>query len=251
MTTQIFPRRERWRPARSRLWLPLAVFIIPLVAATIFILSVLRPTWPNAAVALDAPAIPMTVADELFEVPPAAIRVAVQRYPGPHDRIDLAFLWPSLAPLSADVMTAAARPSAVDGDGPSSGHLFVTVADRGSLLSPVERLRTIYLRYLEARATVGPDGLAIASFRAGTPYEGEDLVYLDAHPENFFARCTRPSAILPGTCINERSLGSAEITLRFPRGWLSDWRGVAAGFERLVDQLHPHADDGRAPADDK
>jgi hypothetical protein len=43
---------------------------------------------------------------------------------------------------------------------------------------------------------------------------------------------------VPGTCIHERSLDAAEITLRFPREWLQDWRNVAAGFDRLVSQLH-------------
>ncbi len=48
--------------------------------------------------ALDAPALPITVAGVLFQVPPAAIRATVQRHAGPQERIDLAFLWPSLKP---------------------------------------------------------------------------------------------------------------------------------------------------------
>ena len=51
---------------------------------------------------LDAPAIPITVANVLFDVPPAAIRAAVQRHPGPHERVDLAFIWPSLTPPQPD-----------------------------------------------------------------------------------------------------------------------------------------------------
>jgi hypothetical protein len=43
---------------------------------------------------------------------------------------------------------------------------------------------------------------------------------------------------VPGTCIHERSLQAAEITLRFPREWLSDWRNVAADFDRLMEELH-------------
>jgi hypothetical protein len=27
------------------------------------------------------------------------------------------------------------------------------------------------------------------------------------------------------------------VTLRFARDWLNDWRGVAAGFDRLMAQL--------------
>ena len=73
---------------------------------------------------------------------------------------------------------------------------------------------------------------------AGTPYEGEDLVYLAEKPEQFFALCSRPLRALPGTCIQERPLDAAEITLRFSREWLQDWRNTAAGFDRLVAQLH-------------
>ena len=36
-----------------------------------------------------------------FNVPPAAIRVPVQRRPGAHERVDLAFVWPSLEPPNA------------------------------------------------------------------------------------------------------------------------------------------------------
>jgi hypothetical protein len=29
------------------------------------------------------------------------------------------------------------------------------------------------------------------------------------------------------------------MTFRFPRGWFGDWRTIAAGFDRLLAQLHP------------
>ena len=107
------------------------------------------------------------------------------------------------------------------------------------MLPPLERLRTIYPRYVESQATAGADGLAILPFRAGTPYQGEDLVYVGTNPEQFFARCTRPGRTVPGTCMQERAIGADVVTLRFPRDWLSDWRGVSAGFDRLIAQLHP------------
>lgn len=45
---------------------------------------------------------------------------------------------------------------------------------------------------------------------------------------------------MPGTCIEERLLAAADVTLRFPRDWAEkDWRSVAAGFDRLLAQLHP------------
>ncbi len=244
MTAQALFRGKVRRKSRSFLLLPLAGLVLLLAALGTFVSYVLWPTWPSAAIPLDAPAVPVTIAGVLFNVPPAAIRAAVQRQPGAHERIDLAFLWPSLAPAPADGTSAAkplvandggARPASSSG----SDRIFVTIAELGAVLAPADRLRIIYPRYIETQATAGPEGLAIVPFRAGTPYESEDLVYLAERPEQFFARCTRPARILPGTCINERSLGAAEITLRFPREWLRDWRSVAAGFDRLMAQLRP------------
>ena len=209
------------------------------------------PTWPSAPIALDAPAVPITVAGVLFEVPPAAIRAAVQRHPGPQERIDLAFLWPSLKPPQPDGKTdakplatmesdaAAAPAAAAAAAADASGRLFVTIAALGAVLPPAERLRSIYPRYVEAQATAGPDGLAILAFRAGTPYEGEDLIYLAAAPEQFFARCTRQVGACPApVCTSVRSMPPRSRCAFRANGW-SDWRGVAAGFDRLVAQLHP------------
>jgi hypothetical protein len=155
----------------------------------------------------------------------------------------MVFLWPSLTPPAIDGDDVA-RPI-VTGDDEvlplpaKDTRLFVSIAALGTVLAPIARLRTIYPRYIESRATAGPDGLAIVPFRPSTPYEGDDLVYLAEKPEEFFARCSRPIRTVPGTCIHERALDSAEVTLRFPREWLDDWRNVAAGFERLIAQLHP------------
>jgi hypothetical protein len=212
-----------------------------IAGAATFISYVLWPTWPRTAIPLDAPAIPVTIAGVLFNVPPAAIRPAVQRQPGGHERIDLVFLWPSLVPPEpGDEAAATAAASGEDAIPMSSVNerVFVAIAGLGTILPPAARLRSIYPRYIEAQAAAGPDGLAIVPFRVGTPYEGEDLVYLAEKPEQFFARCSRPARAVPGTCIHERLLGDAQITARFPREWLQDWRHVAAGLDRLVTQLH-------------
>ena len=238
MTAHAVPRPKTRRRPGGFLMLPFALVAAVIAATAGFVAYVLWPTWPSAPVPLDAPAIPVTVAGVLFNVPPAAIRTAVQRYPGAHERIDLAFLWPSLTPPQADP-----RPNedgnTVPGPPNTGDRLFVTIAALGTVLAPIERLRSIYPRYIEAQATAGPDGLAILPFRAGTPYQGEDLIYPGAHPEQFFSRCTRALGAVPGTCIHERVLDAAEITLRFPRDWLGDWRKLEAGFDRLLMQLHP------------
>lgn len=230
--------------------LPLALPVL-LVAAIVGLIGyLLWPTWPRAAVPIDAPAIPVTVAGVLFNVPPAAIRAAIQRHPGAHDRVDLVFVWPTLTPPQATgdepaATSAAHSATAIGHSGTGSAvpasvsdRLFVTIGSlSGGVLAPAERLRTVYPRYVEHDASDGPDGLAIQAFREGTPYQGEDLIYAVESPERFFARCSRTARGVPAICIQERSLDGAEITLRFAREWLADWRSVAANFDRLLVRL--------------
>jgi hypothetical protein len=235
--------RSRLAGWKSRSFLAaLVIAAVVLAAVATFVSYLLWPTWPKSQVTLDAPAIPVIVARVLFNVPPAAVRAKVQRQPGAHERMDLVFLWPSLVPPSPDSLADIKVPVAEDGEAPpappTNDRLFVTIAGLGSVLLPLVRLRTIYPRYIEAQAAAGPDGLAIVPFRTGTPYEGEDLVYFADVPEQFFALCSRVARSLPGTCIQERSLDAAVITLRFSRDWLEGWRKTAAGFDRLVAQLH-------------
>jgi hypothetical protein len=242
------------RKAGGVLLLPFVMFAAALLLAAGFVAYVLWPSWPSTPIALDAPALPITIAGTLFEVPPAAIRVAIERHAGAQDRLDLAFLWPSLQPpepdaaldAKSDAKPGAEVPADVGGAGSNaaiagadaSGRLFVTIVPLGQQLAPAERLRSIYPRYVGANASAGAHGLAIVAFRAGTPYQGEDLVYLADNPARFYARCTRASGVMPGTCLQERLIGSADVTLRFPRDWLNDWQSVSAGFDRLLAQLH-------------
>ena len=250
MTAHAASAHRTRRKSGGFLLLPLAGFAAFVLAAASFVAFVLWPTWPSTPMPLHAPALPVTVAGVLFEVPPAAIRVAVQRHPGPHQRIDLAFAWPSLKPARPSERGADETLAAIEGESgaadaqmdtaQSHGRLFVTIDALGSLLPPGKRLREIYPRYAEPKAVAGADGLAILPFRAGTPYEGEDLVYRPDRPDRFFALCTRQTGLVPGTCISERAIETADISLRFPRRWVEkDWHVVAAGLDRLVAQLHP------------
>lgn len=224
------------RRRRGFLLPPFALLVGLALFGGSFIAYVLWPTWPGAPAPMNAPTLPITIEGVLFEVPPGAIRAAVQRHPGPHERIDLAFEWPSLTPPPPDGAPQAQPPEASESAN-ATGRLFVTIAPLGPVLPPKERLRSIYPRYVQAAASAGADGLAILPFRADSPYRGEDLVYFAETPERFFARCTRKSGVVAGNCIVDRDIGSAVVTLRFARDWLNDWRGVAAGFDRLMAQL--------------
>src|SRR5947208_15482372 len=86
------------RSASAGLLFALLTLVALIVFAAASVALVLWPRWPGAAVAPDAPTVPITVGGVLFNVPPAAIRVPMQRRPGAQERLDLAFLWPSLDP---------------------------------------------------------------------------------------------------------------------------------------------------------
>jgi hypothetical protein len=225
---------------RPALPLVLALAFGSLVAG--YVAHALWSRWPSFQAAPDAPAIPVSVADVVFNVPAAAIRNRVQRRPGAHERVDLAFLWPSLAAAGPQRKNSAPTQHSPDPPAAPTGatdRIFVTLTGGADMLPPAERLNAIYPRYAERAASAGPAGLAVLAFRPDTPYQGEDLIYDAAAPAQFLARCTRRAGLTPGTCLYERRIGAAEITVRFSRDWLEDWRSVKAGIERLIANLRP------------
>jgi hypothetical protein len=161
--------------------------------------------------------------------------MAIQRHPGTQARVDLAYQWPSLTPPDP-----ALKPSADTPVDPNE-RLFVTIASGEGTLPILERVQTIYPRYLVAEPTAGPNGLTLRGFRDGTPYQGEELVFEQAAPEHFLARCSKKGVVNSGECLLERRIGNADITLRFPRDRLSNWKSVAAGIDRLMARLHPQS----------
>ena len=229
-TAEQLGRRSRHHRRRSPLALPLVLCVGLALLAVGSIAYVLWPRWPEP-VAVNAPSMPITIAGVTFNVPPAAMRVPVQRRPGTQERIDLAYLWPALTPPEPAVKGAS---PAAQGD-----RIFITVAGTSGMLPSAERLKVIYPRYAATEPIVRADGLAGYSFRDGTPYQGEDLFYDNGEPERFLVRCTRTLGASPGSCLQERRIGSADLTFRFPRDWLADWRDVVRGIDQLIAGLRP------------
>ncbi len=86
------------RPGHNPLAAPVLVLPAVCAFAAIYVAYVLWPRWPDAPVALDAPSLPIMIAGAPFNIEPAAIRIPVQRHAGTQNRVDLAYLWPSLVP---------------------------------------------------------------------------------------------------------------------------------------------------------
>jgi hypothetical protein len=176
--------------------------------------------------------LPVSIGTTLFNVPTAAVRMKIQRRSGPQERVDLSFTFPSLEPPDAPKRISA---EAVDEAVQPIDRIFLSIAAHHDTLAPDARVQTIYPRYLEQMALPGADGLMLRVFRDGTPYGGEDL-FLASMPE-LSARCTRDAAT-PGMCLSERRIDGADLTFRFPRSWLTQWREVANAMDRLTARLH-------------
>jgi hypothetical protein len=228
-------RRRRSRRRSRAVLLPLLLLLILVLGAAAFIAFVLWPRWPEPLMGADAPSVPVTIANVPFNIPPTAMRVPLQRRPGAQDRVDLAFLWPSLEPAALVHHTNPSDPQAGIIE-----RVFVTIMVAGETLPPAERVQSIYPRYASETPIAGPSGLAVLAFRIGTPYESEDLIYDAEQPKNFLVRCSRNGAgATPGTCLYERRVETADVVVRFPRDWLDNWQEVASNIERLITSLRP------------
>ena len=78
-------------------------------------------------------------------------------------------------------------------------------------------------------------------FRQGTPYQGEDLIY-DADGAGQFPGALQPQRRRrrrPACACYVRRIGEADVTVRFLRDWLADWRPVAGNIEQLIAKLRP------------
>ncbi len=181
------------------------------VGAIALIAYLLWPTWgPDAS--SDPARLPVSIGGTLFNVPTTAIRMKIQRHSGPQERIDL--VEEKVQPID---------------------RLFLSIAAHHDTLAPDTRVRTIYPRYLEQAAQPAQDGLTTRAFREGTPYSNEDLLL--ATTPSLSARCSRDAAT-PGMCLSDRRIDGADLTFRFPRSWLAQWRDVANAMDRLTLQLH-------------
>src|SRR5215213_9782241 len=133
---------RRRKGASTGLLFALVTLVLLIVGGAAFVALVLWPRWPSAAVAPDAPSLPITVNGVLFNVPPAAIRVAIQRHPGAQERLDLALLWPTLEPPAPAAKLAPTESI------PPIDRLFITIEPQSIALPPAERAKSIYPRYL-------------------------------------------------------------------------------------------------------
>ena len=235
--------RSRLTGWKSRsLLAALAIAAALLAAAATFVSYMLWPTWPNAPIAVDAPAIPITVAGVIFNVPPAAIRAKVLRQPGRprahRSRLSVAFAdaaaadaWPTNKRLPP---SDAAAPPARAQRPPVRHHRRL-----GAMLSPAERLRSDLSALRRAQAIAGPDGLAILrlSCRHAVSGRGPGLSRRQSRSSSSPAVPGRTGVAPACACTSVARMRAASRCAFRANGWRIG-ATVAAGFDRLMAQLH-------------
>ncbi|KMO35189.1 hypothetical protein VQ02_17795 [Methylobacterium variabile] len=198
------------RPADRRLLLAAALGLVGSLGLTgIGAAWLARPPAPAGPVVVSALTARPLVLPASWLVRPGAAAAAAS------ERIDLAIPWSDL--------TGSARP----------GLMRVTATRAPETEAPLSPARR-YARFLTAEAQLLPEGLMRRRFRAGTPFEGEDLYLAEAEGSRFAARCTTGPVPEPdAACLSEVRIGSLALRLRFSAERLPEWGAGLAGLERL------------------
>ena len=222
--------RPHTQSSRRGHLMPFAVTGGVCLTAILLVAYLLWPTW-DVEKPSDPSHLPMLIGNVPFNVPTKAIRVTLQKRTGPQERVDLNFIYPSLdVPEARPHVTV----DAIDESRPEIDRIFLSITAHHEALAPDERVRTIYPRYLDSNPARVTGGLSMRPFRDNTPYTSEDLVY-SSMPQ-IVARCTRDGAT-PGMCLSERRIDGADLTFRFPRSWLTQWRDVTSAMDTLVSRM--------------
>ncbi|HRJ69073.1 MAG TPA: hypothetical protein PK812_05635 [Beijerinckiaceae bacterium] len=167
-------------------------------------------------------------------VPRAMVRDPDLRNGGALNRIDLALLWPDLRGA------AAATKAEID-----RGMVFIGLEDAAPRaatpgdIDPTDRPGELYARFLAQEAWSNPGGLVMRRFRAGTPYEGEELFVSSPDERVFSARC--PIRKLGNTtedlCLWQTRITGMELQVRFSPRLLVEWQALSGGVRALVTRL--------------
>lgn len=115
------------------------------------------------------------------------------------------------------------------------GGIVATIAPRGDVFTPAERLEKIYRPVMTDAATDAPDGLTGRLMAQDSVYAG-DTFYIAEEPvagETYFVRCAQDKAF--AACYRTHPLGNGlTLDYRFPAKRLADWRAIERETARIT-----------------
>jgi len=154
--------------------------------------------------------------------------------------IPAAFLRASETVPPGEAAVALAWPGLMPAGGTASGIMpavFISLVRADDAIDPAERTMTLYARFFAAENWSNPGGLVMRRFRAGTPYQDEELYFAPPDGTAFSARCPRQGtvgAIGTAGCLWLVRLRGLDIRVRFPPEILPDWQQLRAGIDGLL-----------------
>jgi hypothetical protein len=215
-------------------WLiPLGMAIAILGFCGLFLGWYLRP-GPKAGAAPTGQStiVPIAVRGVDFAIPANFIESSAARAGGDQDSVAVVALFPSFRGYSdADAHLFA-------GNAPDSAVIHLILRGDPNNLGPEARLARLYMPYItEPKGTAGPFDLTQYGFRRDSGYEQNDLFVGKGDKGLVLFLCERASSELPSpNCVvSDRPMAaSLSYSYRFKRAYLSRWREMASGVNRLI-----------------
>ncbi len=212
---------------RARALLPLlaAIAAASLSVATI---AALR-WWPREPA--QQPIVRIEIGGRAMEFDQRLLR-SEQRLGGRLERADLIVEWSDFGPARLIGRDERGRPATPAPD----AHLLIALHPAEGAADPAERALNVHGRFLEREIWTNPGGLILRRFRAGSPYEGEELA-MTSDGREFAARCPLAGAApspLPQRCLASFRLAGVDATVSFDPALLPHWRRMKDGVQALV-----------------
>jgi hypothetical protein len=167
-----------------------------------------------------------------FTLPSGYFRPA-SRGGGRLEQLDLAAFFPDFTP-AGDVSDVNGKTDLAER---YEKLVFVSIKAGDSSFDPAERPAKLYARFLEPDGWSHPGGLVAKAFQAGSPFEGQELYFVEPEGREFAARCGRPdqSQKTPNSCVYDFRVGEFDVELRFSAALLSEWEKLNAGARGLIE----------------
>lgn len=169
-------------------------------------------------------------------VPRAYVRNAGQWAGGRLERLDLALLPESYAPLPP------ISPDRPDAPLPERLSLTLTTLQPGA--DGAERFQMLHARFIRAETVNHPSGLVSRAFRKGTPYEDQEIHIGAGSNRLFTAICPLPGSSAIEPCLARFTTDGVAVELRFPLARLGEWRMMQGRISALIAEWRSRAASG-------
>ena len=155
------------------------------------------------------------------------------RQGGAMDTLEMAALFPDFSPAGETVDVNART----DLSERFARMVFVTVKPSDASLDPADLPAKLYERFLDPTSWSHPGGLVARAFVDGSPFEGDELYFVEPDGREFAARCRRPDSRrkTPNTCMYEFRLRDLDVEMRFSAGLLAEWTSLKANARGLIE----------------